>query len=233
MVLLDLNELPELVGPKQPISGRRLAWSSFLPDDHGAENLETVEDNVRQLVEDKTGNRFTGPIRLLTQLRYGGFYFSPLNLYFVYDDQGEQVAAIVAEVSNTPWNERHRYVLWEGNRQETPQGLRFRHHKDFHVSPFMDMALEYKWQVSEPGDMLSVNLQAIEKTKSIFSAHMQLDRRTLSSAELRRATFRYPLMTMKIVTAIYFQALKLWLKKCPFYPHPQKLTNTPLPAREV
>ena len=100
------------------------------------------------LVEERTGWRPVGPIRLLTLLRNWGYYFSPLSLYYCFDRAGQTVDAVVAEVSNTPWRERHWYVLWQGNRIGEPSQLRFRHPKGFHVSPFMDMDMQYEWHLT-------------------------------------------------------------------------------------
>ena len=232
MVYLDLAELPELVGQGKLISSRQWALRSFVRSDHLQTRGETLEAEVRALIHQRTGREATGPIRLLTQLRYFGLYFSPLNLYFAYDERGTQLEFIVAEVSNTPWNERHYYVLWEGNQCSTGQNTTFRHAKEFHVSPFMDMQLEYAWRVDTPGDRLSLSLETLENRDQLFVANMQLRQRELNRAALRRMSLRYPAMTAQIVAAIYYQALKLWWKKCPFYPHPEKRKPTTIPAAD-
>jgi hypothetical protein len=162
-----------------------------------------------------------GPIRLLTQLRYFGYYFSPLNLFYCYDEEGLRIEAVVAEVNNTPWNEQHCYVLWQGNRIAGERRLRFRHPKAFHVSPFMGMESQYDWRLSEPGEHVVVHIATSQQGQRQFDASMSLRRRPLARAELRSALIRYPWMTARIMTAIYYQAWRLWLKKVPFFPHPR------------
>ena len=230
MVYLDLGELPQFVGPGGLIACSRYASRSFLRSDHLFNNFQSLETEVREIVLQQSGTVPKGPIRLLTQLRYFGTHFSPLNLFYVYDEQDEHVQYIVAEVSNTPWQERHCYVLWEGNRNYKPSELHFSHPKQFHVSPFMEMDLEYRWQLTSPGTHLSVQLENLNDSRQLFSAHMELKRRVLDSKQLRRMTFRYPLMSLQIIAAIYYQALKLWWKKCPVYRHPKKQNNPATPA---
>jgi len=95
-------------------------------------------------------------------------------LFYVFDEQDERVEHVVAEVSNTPWNERHCYVLWSGNRCAAPPALRFRHPNQFHVSPFMDMEMQYQWRLTRPGASLSVAPSNIQNSRRIFDAAMTL-----------------------------------------------------------
>lgn len=229
MVYLDLDELPSLVGQREWIGDRRYSSRAFLATDHLFGHRESLADEIHAIVEQQTGIEPSGPIRLLTQLRYMGHYFSPLNMFFVFDQDDERVEFIVAEVNNTPWNERHCYTLWDGNRT-TSNELRFAHPKEFHVSPFMDMELSYRWDLSSPGNTLRVQLSNDRGSTEVFRAGMTLQRRELTKQQLNRMSLRYPLMTTQIVAAIYYQALKLWWKKCPFYKHPKKLVQASIVA---
>lgn len=229
MVYLDLDELPELVGRHGLISQRKLATRSLLRQDHLYESNIPLADEVRNLVAERTGQAPTGPIRLLTQLRYFGYYMSPLNLFYCFDASGEKVSTIVAEVNNTPWNERHCYALWSGNRSGGFDSLEFQHQKEFHVSPFMDMDMQYRWRLASPTETLKIHLANTRNSQVVFEAGMSLKQQPLSRQNLRRMTVRYPFMTAKILTAIYFQALQLWWKKCPSYTHPMKQNPPTLP----
>ena len=234
---LDLDELPGLLSSVRLMSASRWAPAAFCRADHLGPATEPLTQSVRRLVRHQTGLTIDGPIRLLTLLRSYGYYFSPLNLYFCFDDD-VNVNAIVAEVSNTPWLEKHYYCLWAGNRLAEGERQRFRHPKEFHVSPFMPMDAEYEWHVSRPGAELKVHLASHGGAKP-FAATLQLRRQPLTSAQLVRSLLRFPLMTAQVIAAIHYEALRLWLKKCPFYPHPnaserkspKKLLRRPTPTR--
>jgi DUF1365 family protein len=221
LVYLDLEELPVLLAGGY---GLRQSWfspASFCRTDHVGDPQVPLADAVRNLVEERTGRRPVGPIRLLTLLRNWGCYFCPLCLYYCFDHAGQTVDAVVAEVSNTPWNERHWYVLHSGNRIGEPSQLRFRHPKGFHVSPFMDMDMLYEWHLHEPGAQLSVAIVNSRGGERLFDVSLVLKRRELSRWSMLRALARYPWMTGRVSQAIYWQALRLWWKKCPFYAHPK------------
>ena len=182
-------------------------------------------------MEQQAGFRPSGPIRLLTQLRHCGYYFSPLNLYYCFDASGSQVEAVVGEVNNTPWREQHHYVLSAANREGAHDRLRFRHKKELHVSPFLDMDYEYRWNLSEPGDQLKVHLENRQGARRVFAASLSLGRRPLTRRQLTRSVARYPVITAQIMVAIHWQAFKLWWKKCPVYLHPAKRKSCSGPSR--
>ena len=222
MAYLDLSELPAIYRQAGLISDRRFAPASFRRADHLPDTAGSLETAIRDLVENRTGHRPGGPIRVLTQLRCLGHYFSPLNLFYCFNPTGEEIQSIVAEVTNTPWGEHHAYVLWDGNRINPGPELRFIHKKCMHVSPFMGMNAEYRWTLGNPGAGLRASVSSSEGEQPFFAAHLAMERRTLNASELSRALIAYPFITMKIVAAIYFQAAKLWMKRCPFFPHPKK-----------
>lgn len=230
MVYLDLDELPSLVGRGGLIASRKYSSRSLLRSDHLFDKVLSLATELRQIVRKQTGTLPTGPIRMLTQLRYCGYYFSPINVFYVYDEDDTRVQYVVAEVNNTPWKERHCYVLWDGNRIGPADSLQFAHAKEFHVSPFMGMEMEYRWSLSEPGEHSTIGLANFEDSRKVFDAGMTLRRRELTKQQLRRMTVRYAFMTAQIGAAIYFQALRLWWKKCPFYPHPKPHSSSLSPA---
>jgi len=220
MLYLDLDEAAEAFSHCPLLSRRRYGIASYLRSDHWGDPQQPLAESIRSLVQHETGMSLAGPVRLLTQLRQFGHYFSPLNLYYCFDTTGDTVAAIVAEVSNIPWGERHMYVLWEGNRVARQASLSFAHPKAFHVSPFMAMDQTYAWQLAVPDQELSVEIESSEGDHSLFRARMELTRYELSAQQLAWQLMRSPLATVQTVVGIYYQAWKLWRKQCPYYPHP-------------
>ena len=220
LLYLDLEELPVLLEGGYGLYQARFSHASFRRTDHLGDPQVPLADAVRNLVEDRTGWRPVGPIRLLTLLRNWGHCFCPLSLYYCFDHAGQAVEAVVAEVSNTPWHERHWYVLHSSNRIIEPPQLRFRHLKAFHVSPFMDMNMQYEWHLTQPGAQLTAVIVNTRCGEQLFDVRLALERRELSRWTMLRSLARYPWMTARVTQAIYWQAFRLWWKKCPFYPHP-------------
>lgn len=218
---LDLAELPGLLRQLPLLSDRRLAWASVYRPDHLGDPQQSLEAAVRQQVQQSTARDLVGPIRLLTLWRCFGYYFSPINLYFCYsDDDSSQVEAIVAEVNNTPWREQHCYVLWSGN-QTTDRRLAFHHAKEFHVSPFFGLDLEYDWRITPPAEQLVIHLETWRQDERVFDATLSLRRRELSRQRWLTTTVSHPLVPFRVLSAIYYEAFRLWIRKCPFYPHPR------------
>jgi len=223
LLYIDLAELPGLLEPYTLWSARRpnLAW--FRRADYLGDPSVPLDRAVRDLVEERLGFRPRGAVRLLTHLRYFGCMFNPVSFYYCFDEGDRRVEAIVAEITNTPWGERHAYVFGDrGNEAVHPSWRRYRFPKAFHVSPFIDMAVDYDWRFREPGKTISVHMIDREGGKRIFDATLSLRRLPVSSRTLASALLRYPLMTAKVGAAIYWQAFRLWMKRAPFFPHPSK-----------
>lgn len=226
MVFLDLAELPGVFRGRWLWGCEPWRWARFRRADHLGDPATSLDESVRALVERHTGARPSGPVRLLTQLRYGGVAMNPLALYYCYDEPGERVETVVAEVTNTPWGEQHCYVL---SPRHDGRRLDAEHAKEFHVSPFMELQQRYRWRLANPGESLRVRITSTDRTPSpLFDAALSLRRRTLSSAGLAWALARYPLLTTRIAAAIYGHALRLWWKGTPFHPHPRhRKSRTP------
>jgi len=158
-------------------------------------------------------------VRLLTNLSYFGYCFNPVSFFYCFADDGETVEYIVAEVNNTPWGERDTYVqVCADNRRS----WRFRPKKKMHVSPFMSMDVDYHWALSEPARHLNVYMASSKDGERFFNASMSMRKRPITSFSLASVLLRFPLMTVKIISAIHWEALRLWIKRVPFYVHPGK-----------
>ena len=168
MVYLDLSELDTVFKERWFWSCRRPALARFRRENHLGDTSVPLDKAVRDLVTNETGQRPQGPIRLLTNLSYFGYCFNPVSFYYCFDAGGERVETIVAEVNNTPWGERHCYVLNEAMNQGKGSHKRYSPAKLMHVSPFMPMNIDYDWRFSEPAQQLTVHMENAQKGQKIF-----------------------------------------------------------------
>jgi hypothetical protein len=225
MAYLDVDELPGVFDASRLWSARRPALAWFRRGDYLGDPATPLRAAVADVVMQQTGVAAEGPIRLLTHLRYFGHCFNPVSFYYCYDAAGEQVTAVVAHVTNTPWGESHAYVMAVDERSDhgTTAVLHGRFAKALHVSPLMGMDQTYDWRLSEPGERLSVHIRSTRDDGArAFDATLSLRRRALTSAALRRALLRYPALTMRLTARIYTHALRLRLRGAGYHAHPGK-----------
>ncbi len=231
LVYLDLSELQDVFRGRWFWSTERSNLAYLRRQDHLGDPAVSLDGAVRKLVAERTGVRPGGPVRLLTHLRYFGHCFNPVSFYYCYDRSGQEVETIVAEINNTPWGEQHCYVLAESANSGQGCWKRFEFAKAFHVSPFMDMKLHYDWRLQEPGERLHIHMNSFEAGQKLFDATLMLRRCDLSRKNLARVLVQYPFMTLKVMGAIHWQALRLWRKGAPFHTHPAKRRNPSEVAR--
>ncbi|HNP65421.1 MAG TPA: DUF1365 domain-containing protein [Woeseiaceae bacterium] len=222
LMYLDLDELPQLFERRWLWSTRHPALARFKRANHLGPENQALSESVRDRIEAESGYRPMGPIRLLTNLSYFGYCFNPVSFYYCFAEDKETVEFIVSEVSNTPWGECDCYVLDCRSLDPAQAHWRFRPKKKMHVSPFMPMQVDYDWAMSPPLDRLSVFMANSKDGVRIFSAAMMLRRKPITGRSLAGVLIRYPLHTFKIISSIYWQALRLWVKRVPFYTHPDK-----------
>jgi DUF1365 family protein len=217
LAYVDLDELGGLLGGR--LVSPRPGLLRFRRRDYLGDPALPLAAAVRDRVQELSGQRPEGPIRVLTQLRSWGLCFNPVSFYYCLDTAGEQVDAVLAEVTNTPWGERHSYLLRGG---AGPQAvLRGTFAKELHVSPFMGMDHVYQARATVPDRSLSVHIESRRHGKAVFDATLGLRRLPLTRASAARLAARYPLAATRVLALIYGHALGLKLAGARVHPHPR------------
>jgi DUF1365 family protein len=228
MVYLDLEELPRVMDGMWTWSARRPALAWWRRRDYLGKTGDLAEA-VRRTVREAGGGEVRGPIRMLTHLRLFGCCFNPVTFYYCFDRAGERVETIVAEITNTPWKHRHRYVL--SSRQgaaDSEAPVRFRFSKSFYVSPFLPMEAGYDWTFTAPGERLFVHMNVDGAGGEggsgggtrLFDATLLLRRTELSRGSMRRMLVKYPMLTARVIWRIYAEAFGLWRRRVGAFAYP-------------
>lgn len=263
MLYLDLDEIDSVFERTRlwasDTRGRGLALGRFARRDYLGDPSKDLRAEVLDRVEGALGFRPSGPIRLLTHARQYGYVFNPVSFYYCFDrdpDTGEEsLASIVGEITNTPWKERHAYVL--DCRALSDQSVcvgtrpkRFRFDKSFHVSPFLPMGMSYDWSFSVPcpreesglgihmtlresgeGDSVAGPGTPSTPHRRVFDATLRLKRRPIGRRSLDAMLLRFPFMTARVILGIHWNALILWLRRVPVFPHPARAKPGPSPSQ--
>lgn len=222
MLSLDLDQLDRAFEGRWLWSVERPNVASFRRADFLGDARVPLAQAVRERVRAATGDTPAGPIRLLAHLRYYGHCFNPVAFYYCYEADGTTLHSIVAEVTNTPWRERHAYVLPMATAEHHAAARVWNFDKVLHVSPFLPMQRQYRWRFTEPGASLQVHMEVLDGARPEFDATLAMQRRALDGAGLAACLARFPLMTLRVVGAIHWQAFLIWLRRNPVYDHPSK-----------
>lgn len=222
MLYLDLDELDSVFEGRWlwSIGRRNLAW--WRREDYMGPTDVPLRAALERKLEEAGAPAPEGPIRMLTHVRTFGVCFNPVTFYYVFSKDGRTLETVAAEITNTPWKERHTYVLSPHDNHGRAGVKRHRFKKEFHVSPFIDMGVDYEWIFTVPEDVLTVHMNDHDRAgKPLFDATMILQRQPIGPAQLARALMSYPLLTVRIPIAIYWQALLLKLRGAPVFDHPE------------
>ncbi len=226
MPYLHLDELDEVFSQTRFWSRAKFAPARFRREDFLGDPQKPLKEEVRRRIREETGVEHRGPIYLLANMSYFGLQMNPLACYYCFSEDETRLEYLVAEVTNTPWNERHSYVLVSGEERV----LRCEFDKSFHVSPFNPMHMRYAWRSNRPGARLAIHLENHSERGREFDATLALAAEEISPAALRRVLWRFPLMTAKVAGGIYWEALKLFIKRVPLYPHPGRTMESGAPS---
>jgi len=214
-MLIDLDEVPALARRSRLFSLNRFNLFSFYDRDHGAGTTPLrawVDAQLRDANIDLNG----GAVRLLCYPRLLGYAFNPISVYFCYRAEGD-LAAILYEVHNT-FGERHGYLIRVDADHANP--IRHACDKAFHVSPFIGMDARYDFRISAPDNDIVLTIAESDAEGTLLQASFVGERRPMNDRTLLAAFFRYPLMTLKVMAGIHWEALKIWRKGAQFYRKP-------------
>ena len=227
MLYLDLSEIDRVFDGRWLWSVGRRNLAEFRRSDYHGDPAVPLDSALRNTVASQLGVYPDGPIRMLAHLRYFGHCFNPVVFYYGYAADGATLEWIVAEISNIPWNERHAYVLpvSSATTHGPTHGWKFR--KEFTVSPFMPLERGYDWRFQEPGEQLRVHMDVLAGQHPEMDATLVLERRPLDGPQLARALLHHPVMSARVVMAIYWQAFRLWSKGVPFHGHGKRGQTMP------
>jgi len=209
----DIENIPAIAGLSPLVSVEKPNLLSFYRQDFLPSD-RTLHQEVCGRIHQQTGRAFSGKVYLLANWRTCGVTMNPLALFYCYEE--DALRYVVAEVHNTPWNERHVYVLVVADAPLTSE-------KNFHVSPFMPMNLRYGWGLDTPGHKLNVSINADQQGKKLFSVVMRLNAQPMTKSALHKLIGRFPIMAVRTLTLIYYQAFRLWLKRVPIHFHPRRM----------
>ncbi|WP_166268442.1 DUF1365 domain-containing protein [Marinobacter caseinilyticus] len=233
MLALNLKEWTDVPKLSRWFSLERFNWLSLCRRDYFKPEATSLKDAVCDQVEQATGWRPDGDIELITHPRYLGYVFNPVSFYFCYapgdnPQEGAVPRVIAAQITNTPWHERHLYCLESGEGRETKSGWHtqsFSFQKRFHVSPYNPMDQHYRWLFAFRDNELRIHMNVLKNDQKIFDATLEVQRVPLTRKSLHRSLRQFPLESFKVVVGIYWHALRLKLKGAEFQTHPDKLDH--------
>lgn len=222
-LLIDLDRLDEADRQSKLFGVNRAALYSFRESDHGERDGSSLRAYAQRCAATHDIDLAGGRVLLLCYPRLLGYTFNPLSAYFCYRADGE-LALIIYEVRNT-FGDIHPYVLPVRPGEASAAGIRQEQDKLFYVSPFIDMAMRYRFRVSPPGDDVKLRILETDADGPLLAATFHGERRPLNGPTLMAMFAALPMVTFKIMAAIHWEALRLWIKGAKFVPRPEGVTK--------
>ncbi len=222
MFCFDIADPDAAFKDMKHVSIEKFNWFSFRRKNYLNHPDVSLDEYARQLVAAKFNKYPKGKIYLLTHLACLGYCFNPISVYFIFDEDKQLLDYLIIEVTNTPWGEKHHYVLERSTRLKNG-GYRFQFKKELHVSPFMSMNYEYQFNLRFTKQTISIHMENQFNDRKDFDATLKLTALSQNANAFKNELRHDRLITYRIVVAIYWQALKLWMKKIPFRSHPKKI----------
>lgn len=219
MFCFDIGDHHNSFKDIKQVSSEQFNWFSFRRKNYLSHPEIPLDEHARQLVVAKFNHYPKGKIYLLTHLACLGYCFNPISLYFIFDETNQQLDYLILEVTNTPWGEKHNYVL-ESSGKPKNQVYHYQFQKELHVSPFMAMNYEYLFHLKLNKQKITVHMENHIDGQKDFDATLMLAASPKNAKSFKKVFRHYPLITYKVAVAIYWQALKLWMKGVPFHSHP-------------
>lgn len=230
-LVIDLDQLPQADQLSRFFRVNRAGLYSFHERDHGPRDGSSLRAyanrNAAQAGIDLGGGR----VRLLCYPRLLGYVFNPLSVYYCEDASGE-IVLLIYEVRNT-FGESHTYVCPVRPGQATPAGIRQERDKAFHVSPFIEMGMRYHFRMLPPAEEVKIRILETDADGPLLSATFVGRRHALTNRRILSAFFTLPLMTLKVIGGIHFQAVRLWLKGVKLHPHPRSRDEASAPSERA
>ena len=218
MLLVDIDELGAVCAQSRAVSLERFNWIAFFRQDY-LPSSRSLRDEVTHQIKEKTGDAFEGQIYLLAMWRMLGVLMNPIAIFYCQNKEGA-LSHLVIEVHNTPWGERHVYVLRPPFTDPVD--------KAFHVSPFLPMALTYRFDAPEPNDVAALTIRVSNDEAQVFTSGFHFTRERFGPSEFRRFILNFPWITLSVMRRIYWQAFLLWIKRVPFFRHPGRASAPPM-----
>ncbi|MDC0182600.1 DUF1365 domain-containing protein [Nitrosomonadales bacterium] len=217
MLYVDLEQIETAFDKNFFWSYNKMNLASFNEADYYKIGNQKVFTSIKKLIKKRINTKVDGKIYLLTNAKYFGYCFNPVSFYYCFNKLNKLIV-IVSHITNTPWNEKYAYV--HDCRNIKNGAKKFKLDKEFHVSPFMPMDINYKWTFTEPKDFLYVSMDNYQKNEFNFNATLKLTKKAWTPWALNRLLLKFPPSSLKTIFTIYWNAFILLIKKIPFYPHP-------------